>query len=196
MGLINLKAIEKMAAPVSKELKNFSSVPTSLVAKGEVDVWGGLMKEKMLKSPAADKFIRSCEKQNSQIIGDSVLLYDDIPYRAVTKRLPSKSTITELYDMKGQKIAKGVKTKKQKAISAYQDGDFCATVVEDGRRVIMSKNGNDDDFWAYGMDRLLKSKAECVGDICVALANREKIMRFANENNQVYNTLRQMGLIR
>ena len=73
---------------------------------------------KLLRSPQADKFVLSAKKQNAEIIKDVICKpYDLTLNRVITKRLPSGSTITTVYDNGFGFIGKEIINKKGRVVS-------------------------------------------------------------------------------
>ena len=54
---------------------------------------------KLLRSPEADKFVLSAKKQNAEILSDVIVKpYYNATLRVITKKLPSGTTIKNVYD--------------------------------------------------------------------------------------------------
>ena len=114
-----------------KTVVNFSkrvAVETSKVLQGKVNVQGFNVSD-ILHSPQADEFIASAAKQKANILSDSIVRFAEriMPYRVVTKRLPSGTTVTYAFDSNGLSY-KEVISKNGRAISNSANDNILSNV--------------------------------------------------------------------
>lgn len=166
------------------------AVKTSEVAAGKINV-GNMNLEGLLRSPQADEFIASAGKQNATILSDNIVRFADktAPYRVITKRLPSGTTVTQAYDFGGPRF-KEVITKHGKAIS-YNGVGGCGNAV-------LAKNyvtgaGIYKPMYAPASKAAYTPANSNVND--AFLANADGITAFSNKNNADYKALQNMGLV-
>ena len=74
---------------------------------------------KLLESPEIDRFVGNTAKQNATILSDNFVIFSSglNPYRVITKRLPSGTTIAQAFDPTGNKAFKEVLSEKGSALS-------------------------------------------------------------------------------
>lgn len=177
----------------SKSVGNFVKkgvVKTSDAVAGKINA-GNYNLNGLLRSPQADAFIASAGKQNATILSDNIVRLSDnaAPYRVITKRLPSGTTIAQAYDVSGPRF-KEVITKHGKTLS-YGG-------VTGERNAILSKNF----VTGAGIYKPLynpSSKAKYVpanSNINDAFINKaDGITAFSNKGNADYQALQKMGLV-
>lgn len=166
------------------------AVKTSEVAAGKINV-GNMDVGALLRSPQADEFIASAGKQNATILSDNIVRFADktAPYRVITKRLPSGTTVTQAYDFSGPRF-KEVITKQGKALS-YNG-------VSGSETAVLTKNyvtgaGIYKPMYAPASKAVYTPANANVND--AFLANADGITAFSNKNNKDYQTLQKMGLV-
>ena len=177
----------------SKSVGNFVKkgvVKTSDAVAGKINA-GNYNLNGLLRSPQADAFIASAGKQNATILSDNIVRLSDnaAPYRVITKRLPSGTTIAQAYDVSGPRF-KEVITKHGKAIS-YNG-------VAGSGNAVLAKNyvtgeGIYKPMYTPASKAVYTPANSNVND--AFLANADGITAFSNKNNADYKALQNMGLV-
>ena len=177
----------------SNPVVNFTkkgSVKTSDAVAGKINA-GNYNLNGLLRSPQADAFIVSAGKQNATILSDNIVRLSDnvAPYRVITKRLPSGTTIAQAYDVSGP-LFKEVITKHGKTLS-YGG-------VTGERNAILSKNF----VTGVGIYKPMynpSSKVKYVPANCNFkdgfIEKAEGLTAFSNMNNVDYKKLKDMKLV-
>lgn len=176
----------------SNPVVNFTkkgSVKTADVIAKKIDI--GHWASNLLRAPHADEFIVSTGKQNAKIISDNIVRFADngYPYRVITKRLPSGTTIAQAYDVAGPRF-KEVITKHGKTLSY-------GGVTGEGN-AILSKNF----VTGVGIYKPMynpSSKVKYVPANCNFkdgfIEKAEGLTAFSNMNNVDYKKLKDMKLV-
>lgn len=167
-------------------------VETQKVLQGKTSI-KGINLGGLLRSPQADTFISSATKQNAKILSDNIVRFEGsgMPYRVITKRLPSGTTIAQSFDLTGKKVFKEVITKEGVAHSYTSpiSGDVaCATY---------------NYVTGTGMYKSMHAKASQAGVLVSPLAqgkdaflsNAMGLTKLSNANNADYQNLKKMGLV-
>lgn len=177
----------------SKSVGNFVKkgvVKTSDAVAGKINA-GNYNLNGLLRSPQADAFIASAGKQNATILSDNIVRLADnaAPYRVITKRLPSGTTIAQAYDVAGPRF-KEVITKHGKTLS-YGG-------VTGERNAILSKNF----VTGVGIYKPMYNPSSKVKYVPANynfkdgfIEKAEGLTALANKNNADYQALQRMGLV-
>ena len=179
-----------------KTVVNFSkrvAVETSKVLQGKVNVQGFNVSD-ILHSPQADEFIASAAKQKANILSDSIVRFADrtMPYRVVTKRLPSGTTVTHAFDTNGLSY-KEVISKNGRAISNSANDDIHSNVS--------LVYNYAKDYCVYKPLHFTAADATYIPyarqvSLSDHFLNRPNGMTaLSNANNENYQTLLKMGMI-
>lgn len=166
------------------------AVETQKVLQGKVNV-GGWKVDGLLRSPQADAFISSAAKQKANIVSDNIVRFSDgtIPYRVITKRLPSGTTIAQAYDVRGgEKAFKEVISKTGVAYSAGTGRKNVALVHDYAKGV-----GYYKPRYTEAKDvHILPHNAHVAN---LFLENSKGLTELSNANNANYQNLKKMGMI-
>lgn len=189
MSLIS-RIATKLAGTTVRTLKPGSQAATKAVAAGEVKIGGFNFS---LNSPAADTFIASTKKQGAKIIGDNVCIPAGKvqPVRVVTKRLPSGTTVSEVFDPAGQCCGKEVLHKNGRTL--YYGMNY--PNLED--RVILADTNKGIRLYKmmYAGKGSIKTLPKNVEVKDMFLNGIDGITEFANARNPLYQTLKDNGLV-
>lgn len=144
----------------------------------------------LLKSPAADEFIASAGKQKAKILSDNIVRFADntIPYRVITKYLPSGTTITKAYDVGGIQLKEVIK--KNGSAYTYSSGKGIIN-----KEIFVKKDYKTGEILykplylpasgvKYYTPHGLRFTKQAIG-----------MTEFSNKNNADYQALKNMGLI-
>ena len=175
---------------------NFSkrgAVETSKVLQGKVNVQGYNVSA-LIHSPQADEFIASAAKQKANILCDNIVRFADraMPYRVVTKRLPSGTTVTHAFDVNGLAY-KEVISKKGRAISYNADGSGRGNVA----LVYDYQKGNCvyKPMHATAADATYIPHARQISMSDQFLNRPNGMTALSNANNENYQALLKMGML-
>ena len=167
------------------------AVETQKVLHGKVNV-PNYNVSGLINSPKADEFIASAAKQKANILSDNIVRFADraMPYRIVTKRLPSGTTVTHAFDVNGLAY-KEVISKKGRAISYNASGT--------GRGNVALAYDYQKGFGMYKPMHATAAEAKFLPNAVEVsdpiLARAKGMTALSNANNENYQTLLKMGMI-
>ena len=175
-----------IGAGAAKEFVKKGAVATSDVLSKKVTIPGWNVTG-LLKSPEADQFLARTAKQNAKIISDNLVRFNDgtMPFRVITKRLPSGTTIAQAFDAGGSKAFKEVISKNVKAYNYGNAKSVVASVVQNIKKGLSY-------YKFYGKKQILPHNVEIQNHFFDAAKG---LTRFANANNKNYKALLDMGLV-
>lgn len=187
-----LSGIMKLGGKSSVNFVKKGAVATSEVLAGKVTL--PVNASTLLRSPQADTFIASAAKQKAKILSDNIV-DGTIPYRVITKRLPSGTTIAQSFDLDGMRAGKEVIGKGFKSLNAHVrdiNSDQIVSLVEDYVTGVKT----------YKPYKTLKATANNVQH----LHNHDKVVdgfletsngltALANAKNADYQALKNMGMV-
>ena len=183
----------------SNPVVNFTkkgSVKTADVIAKKIDI--GHWASNLLRAPHADEFIASTGKQNAKIISDNIVRLSDnvAPYRVITKRLPSGTTIAQAYDVSGPRF-KEVISKRSKALSYTGAHAGSYDSCYNGRCVLVNDFVTGSSIYKpmhYPSSKAIYTPAnQSVND--GFLSNANGLTAFSNMNNVDYKKLKDMKLV-
>lgn len=167
------------------------AVETQKVLHGKVNV-PNYNVSGLINSPKADEFIASAAKQKANILSDNLVKFSDgtLPYRVITKRLPSGTTVTQAFDVNGLAY-KEVLSKKGHALSYNASGTGRSNValVYDYQKGV----GRYKPMHATAAEAKFLPNAVEVSD--PILARAKGMTALSNAKNPDYQALAKMGMI-